>query len=265
MYFKIIKRYYFWHEYEILLDPSPPLDSHLRDRWLRTKNDSGGWCLERRRNRRLITGLILLPLWCSVVGILGVLLKRKENKFRRALSIKPTQKYLYQLQYICNTFAKSIFLSTHRPRIRIARNWWFRVLFVTSNARNLSYRTDFSYRKLFPALPKLRRTTSITSMRTSLTCQGWFCWLGSGGCCWCGRGEVAGGVTGVQLFRFVCCCRKCDGCRRSVPPGLTGDGDDGTALCGAITKDGWGDGPDVGLLWYEPRSPYPRVLPEENR
>lgn len=247
----------------------PPLDSHLRDRWLRTKNDSGGWCLERRRNRWLITGLILLPLWCSVVGILGVLLKRKEDKFRRALSsIKPTQKYLYQLQVPCKSSLKTSFLRHIVPESELHVIDDFAHMFYLSHPMQVLAMSshNFSYRKLFPALPKLRRTTSITSMRTSLTCQGWVCWLGSGGCCWCGSGEVAGGVTGAQLLRFVCCCcRKCDGCRRSVPPGLTGDGDDGTALCGAITKDGWGDGPDVGLLWYEPRSPYPRVLPEENR
>ena len=50
-----------------------------------------------------------------------------------------------------------------------------------------------------------------------------------------------------------------------MPPELIGDGDDGTALCvddRATVEDGWGDGPDEGLLWYEPNSPYPRVLPE---
>jgi len=115
---------------------------------------------------------------------------------------------------------------------------------------------------------------SATFMRASLTCQDWagccccwrWCWLGNEGCWW-ESGEVAGGVTGVQPLGFVCCW-KCEGCRRSVPPGLTGDGDDGTALCvddRATVEGGWGDGPDEGLLWYEPRSPYPRVLPEENR
>ena len=108
---------------------------------------------------------------------------------------------------------------------------------------------------------------SAMFMQTSPTCQGWVCccccccW--PKGCCW-ESDEVAGGVTGVQPLRF-CCCWKCEGCRRSVPPGLIGDGDDGTALCvddRATVEDGWGDGPDERLLWYEPNSPYPRVLPE---
>lgn len=53
-----------------------------------------------------------------------------------------------------------------------------------------------------------------------------------------------------------------------MPLGLTGDGDDGTALRvddRATVEGGWGDGPDEGgLLWEEPGSPSPRVLSEEN-
>lgn len=109
-----------------------------------------------------------------------------------------------------------------------------------------------------------------------LTCQDWTCCCccfcpGNGGCCCCNSGEVAGGVTGAQFLGVVavCCCWKCEGCRRSVPLGLTGDGDDGTALCvddRATVEGGWGDGPDEGeLLWKEPGSPYPRVLSKENR
>lgn len=136
--------------------------------------------------------------------------------------------------------------------------------------KRLSYLTE-NHRLFFQ---NCGERPSATFMRAPLTCQDWACgcgcgcccWLGNGGCCW-ESGEEAGGVTGAQPF--VCCCWKCEGWRRSVPPGLTGDGDDGTTLCvddRATVEGGWGDGPDEGLLWYEPRSPpYPRVLPEENR
>jgi len=112
------------------------------------------------------------------------------------------------------------------------------------------------------------RFTQATLTCQDSNCDGGCC-LGSRGCCCCGSGEVAGVTTGAQFLEdcccccCCCCCWKCEGCRRSVPPGFTGDEDGRTALCvDDRATDGWGDGPGEGLLWYEPRSPVPspRVL-----
>lgn len=116
-------------------------------------------------------------------------------------------------------------------------------------------------------LSQKRHGRSGVSCGRALTCGGCCCcWpLGQDGCC---CGEVAGGVTGAQPLLAAVCCWKYEGCRR-MPAELIGDGDDdGTTLWvddRATVEGGWGDGPDEGLLWYEPSSPIPRVLPEENK